>query len=135
MKRSNLTSIFICVEGTLSTIKANKAADIIARIIVFQSWGLSTQLNTLLSSMTQGECLQLLAKPEKTTERMQALDPSKKVLTHAAPVLAYISTYSREIGDLFLAKLLKKGFLNRTNTSQNNPFSPCAVLSGNSKKQ
>ena len=122
-------SDFIRAEGALSKIKPNKAADILARIIVFQSWGLSTQLNTLLSSVTQGECLQLLAKPEKTTERMQALEPSKKVLTHAAPVLAYISTYSQETGNLFLAELLKKDFLARTNTSKSNPFSPCAVLS------
>ncbi|MGB5331214.1 MAG: hypothetical protein WBM80_04970 [Woeseiaceae bacterium] len=81
---------------------------------------LSTQLNILLASMTQGECLQLLAKPEQTMERMQALEPSKKVLSHAAPVLAYISTYSRETGDVFLAELLKNDFLARTNTSKSN---------------
>ena len=122
-------SDFIHAKGTLSRIKPNKAADILARIVVYQSWMLSTQLNTLLSSMTQGECLQILAKPEKAKERMQALDPSKAVLTNAAPVSAYISTYSRETGNLFLAELLKKDFLTRTNTSQSNPFSPCAVLS------
>ena len=122
-------SDFIRAEGTLSRIKPNKAADILARIIVYHSWVLSTKLNALLSSMTQGECLQLLAKPEETMERMQALDPSKAVLTHAAPVSAYLSTYSRETGNVFLAELLKKGFLARTNTSKGNPFSPCAVLS------
>jgi len=122
-------SDFIRAEGTLSRIEPKKAADILARIIVYHSWVLSTKLNVLLSSMTQGECLQLLAKPEKTIERMQTLDPSKAVLTHAAPVSAYISTYSRETGNLFLAELLKKGFLARTNTSQSNSFSPCAVLS------
>ena len=122
-------SDFIRAEGTLSKLKPNKAADMLARIIIFRSWGLSTQLNTLLASMTQGECLQLLAKPEQTMARMQALDSSKMVLTHAAPVLAYISTYSRETGDVFLAELLKKGFLAKTNTSNSNPFAPCAVLS------
>ena len=119
---------FMRAEGTLSKIEPKKAADILARIIVYHSWVLSTKLNALLSSMTQGECLRLLANPEKSIERMQALDPGKAVLTHAAPVSAYISTYSPETGNLFMAELLKKGFLARTNTSQSNPFAPCAVL-------
>ncbi len=122
-------SDFIRAEGTLSRIKPNKAADILARLIVYQSWMLSTRLNTLLSSMTQGECLQLLANPEKARERMRALDPSKAVETHAAPVSAYISTYSQEASKLFFTELLNKDFLTKTNTSQRNPFSPCAVLS------
>ncbi len=121
-------SDFIRAEGTLAKIKPDKAADILARIIVFHSWGLSTQLNTLLSSLTQAECLQLLADPEKAMERVQSLDPGKKVLTHTTPVLAYISTYNRDTGNLFLNELLKKNFLARTNASQSNPFSPCAVL-------
>lgn len=120
---------FMRAEGTLSKIEPKKAADILARIIVYHSWVLSTKLNVLLASMTQGECLQLLASPEKSAERMHALDPSKAGQTHAAPVSAYISTYSRETGDVFMAELLKKGFLARTNASQSNPFAPCAVLS------
>ena len=68
---------FMRAEGTLSKIEPKKAADILARIIVYHSWVLSTKLNALLSSMTQGECLRLLANPEKSIERMQALDPGK----------------------------------------------------------
>jgi len=121
-------SDFINAEGALSKIESNKAADILARLVVSQSWILSTQLNTLLSLMNQGECLQLLANPEKARERMKALDPEKLVLTHAAPVNAYISTYSRETGNLFLAELLEKDFLTKPNASKSNPLSPCAIL-------
>jgi len=121
-------SEFIRTEWTLSKIEPNKAADILARLVVFRSGGLSAVLNTFLASMNQGECLKLLANPEMTQERMKAVDQQHLVWTHTTPVKAYIAEYSRETGHLFLDELLKKDFLTKTNASKSNPFSSCAVL-------
>jgi hypothetical protein len=121
-------SKFVRTEWTLSKIEPNKAADILARLVVFRSGGLSAVLNTFLSSMHQGECLELLANPERTQERMKAVDQRQLVWTHAAPVSVYIAEYSRENGHSFLDQLLEQDFFEKPNASKSNPFSPCAVL-------
>ncbi len=121
-------SELVRTEWTLSTIEPNKAADILARLVAFRSGGLSAVLNTFLLSMNQGECLELLANPEKTQERMKEVDQKQLVWMHTAPVKAYIAEYSRERGHFFLDTLLERDLLTKPNASKSNPFSPCAVL-------
>ena len=38
----------------------NKAADMIARIVILNSWAISTKLNTLITPLNQRQCLELL---------------------------------------------------------------------------
>lgn len=115
-------------KGAIPRDDPNKAADILARLVVFHSWGLSTRLNTLITPLNQGACLQLLADPVRLDKALSRLAPSKAVMIHTAPVNAYIAAYGRSEGNVFLAELLQPGFLDKPSSFQTNPLSPCSLL-------
>ena len=45
-----------------------RAADMLARAVVWRSWGTSAFMNTLLEPLTQGQCVDLLVRPKLLAE-------------------------------------------------------------------
>jgi hypothetical protein len=105
-----------------------KAADILARLVVWHSWVLSTKLNTLTAPLSQGECLDLLADPDKFEAAFARLDPATAIVAHTAPVSAYIAAFDHQKGKAYLDELLRPGFLATPATARANPLSPSSLL-------
>ena len=115
-------------KGSIPRDDPNKATDILARLVIYHSWGFSMMLNTLITPMTQRNCLDLLTSPDKLDKALSSLRPSEAVLIHAPPVSAYVASYRREDGNLLLAELLQASFLDKASLAQVNPLSPCSLL-------
>lgn len=106
-----------------------KAADMLARLVVYRSWALSSMLNTMMASMPQGQCLDLLMRPERLGQTLKRLKPSDIVLTHGAPVTAFIASVDHLQGRQWLEALPKPEMLAQPAMPAENPLAPCALLS------
>ena len=115
-------------KGSIPRDDPNKAADILARLVIYHSWIFSMKLNTMITPLTQGDCLELLLDDVKFKIAFLKLNYSNAVMTHAAPVSAYISSYNHETGKLLLLELLQSDFLDKPSSSKTNPLSPCSLL-------
>lgn len=115
-------------KGKMPSDNLNKAADMIARLVILNSWAISTKLNTLITPLNQQQCLELLLDPSKFDSALSGLHPSQAVQTHIAPVSSYISAYRREDGNTLLEELLQPNFLDRKAGAHTNPLAPCSLL-------
>lgn len=104
------------------------AANIAARTIVWRSWGWSTNLNTLLAPLTQRQCLALLSDMPALGKALSQPASTSLVLTHAAPVSAYIGSYPRESAERYFADLAQGAFYGQVQGTSTNPLAPCSLL-------
>lgn len=105
-----------------------KAADIVARVVIWRSWGSSTNLNSLIAPMSQRQCLALLVDPPRLGQALSRRS-SDVVLSHGAPVSAYITSVTREAGNEWLAALPRPEMPGMPSASAGNPLMPCELLS------
>jgi hypothetical protein len=119
-------------KGAIPREDPAKAADMVARSVVGRSWGISGMMNTLLSPMTQGQCVEMLVRPALLNEAMDTYirrsRSEKIVTTHAAPVSAYILSVDKSVGQPWLDELLAPGMLAKPASPADNPLAPCALL-------
>lgn len=107
----------------------SKAADMVARLVIWRSWGASTVLNTLVTSLSQRQCLAMLVDPARLKEVLSTTRAPAPVMSHAAPVSAYITSVSRSMGDEWLKALPRTEMLGMSSVPTGNPLMPCDVLS------
>ena len=115
-------------KGAIPRDKPGATADILARLLVYHSWGVTSMLNTLVSPLSQGECLRILSAPPELEKRLSGLRAEVQVQTHGPAVDAYIGSAKREEGDRFLAQLREADFLERSSASMSNPLAPCSLV-------
>lgn len=107
-----------------------KAADMLARSIVWRSWGLSSMLNALMigKAPRQKQCLEFLTRPERNASMLSDVKPADVVDSHAAPVAAYFLSVDNRQGHLWLSALLSPGRMQEPAAAAGNPLAPCSLL-------
>lgn len=105
------------------------AADMLARSVVWRSWNVSTLMNSMLSTMNQGQCVARLVQPMLLKDDIAAAVRRPAVMAHAAPVSAHILSIDKTHGQPWLDALLAPGMLDQTaRRPSDNPLAPCALL-------
>jgi hypothetical protein len=119
-------------KGAIPRDDPAQAADILARSVVGRSWGISGMMNTVLSSLTQAGCLDMLVRPKLLEEAVEGYTKKARtggvVMTHAPPVSAYILSVDKPQGDAWFDELLAAGMLDKPSRPAANPLAPCALL-------
>lgn len=89
-------------------------------------------MNTLLAPMKQGRCVEMLVRPKLLEEAIEGYTRRARsegvVMTHAAPVSAYILSVDKSQGQPWLDELLAPGMLDKPARPADNPLAPCALL-------
>ena len=100
----------------------------LARIVVLESWGFSGRLNTLMPTLNQRKCLDMLVQPMRIAQALQVLKPANMVHTHGAPVSNYVFSVEGAQGRQWLESLPRQDMLERRSASTDHPLMPCALL-------
>lgn len=116
-------------EGNIPRKNPGETAEILARLVIWRSSGISIQANTLLSEWTQKTCLDALLKtgPEYVGKQMDKLI-NKQTFSHLSPLTRWSVAISRNDTEKDLVELRSAGFLNTKPHSGGNPLAPCSLL-------
>jgi len=110
-------------------------ADILARMHIYWSGGIDTEINSLIKNMTQQQCLNylLITNQQALSELFDMSSSAKSMqhyITHYAPVEMHGSTYTYQELNKYLNEVKDPKSLALSATETHNPVMPCSLMRG-----
>jgi hypothetical protein len=115
-------------KGAIPRDDPGKTADMLARILVWQSWGFSARANTLVSALNQRQCLEMMIHPEHLVRALKDVKPANMVFTHNPAVSSFVMTVEAAEGHQWLRALLAPQMLDQRAAPKDHPLAPCALV-------
>lgn len=119
-------------QGRIPRDDPAKGGEIIARLLVWYSWGTDARVNTLIYGLTQKQCLKLLlSNPDTMKSTMREViqrESSSRVFSHTPAVARYSAILPREESETFLTDFRRSNFMSLSSKTVVNPFAPCSIL-------
>ena len=115
-------------DGNVPRNDPTAAAEIIARLFMWQSGGVDGMANVFIDGLSPQACLEMLDSPPQLNARLENIEPPPMHQSHLPATTFYSGYLPREDSERFLRELRAVSFMALSSTATNNPLAPCSLL-------